>query len=122
MKFFVIAATLVAVAFAAGPTGCVCGEVPGLVTGIKDCALTSKTFNISATVFGQPLSCASEPYVYVPPSTINLPNITDPSDCLGSQLSMYGLSPPTVTYDPTTNAITLDFGIATVQLTNCPTK
>ena len=77
-------------------------------------------FNISASVFGTPLTCPLEAYSYnTSTMVLTLTNFNDPSDCLALQLGKYGIGAPDITYDPKANSLGVDVGVGTITLSAC---
>ena len=78
------------------------------------------TFNISASVFGTPLTCPLEAYSYnTSTMVITLTNFNDPSDCLALQLGKYGIGEPNITYDSMDNSLVVDVVLVNITLIAC---
>ena len=96
-----------------------CGEIMGVITDIRVSFNKESTFNITGKVFGRNVTCVSERYVYNPTNQgIDLPDITNPKDCLGRELIPYGLSDLGISY--TEKAIGLLVDGDTFNLPMCP--
>ncbi|RHW71235.1 hypothetical protein DPX39_070074400 [Trypanosoma brucei equiperdum] len=130
MRYMVFAALLLLVPFLqvteglstikTRPQGPYCGDYFSIVEGRVDFPVDLDTFDISLTISGDVEECKNEPYVYDEVSgNVELTNAQDPGDCLGSILRRNQLT-LMVTYHPDDDEISLDFGIAVVNLSPCP--
>jgi len=103
------------------PTGSYCGTYADIAT-VKATVLNTSDFDLSGTVFGATVSCPVEAAVFISSNnSIEFPNINSATDCLGSMLSNYGVSPSdlSATYNPSANSINIAVGAVEVTLTAC---
>jgi len=106
------------------PTGSYCGTYSDIAT-IKATVLNTSDFELTGTVFGATVTCPLEAAVYIPSNnSIEFPNINSASDCLGSMLSNYGVSPSdlSATYNPSANSVNIAVGDVQINLMACSFK
>eukprot|EP00760_Papus_ankaliazontas_P026153 PhM_4_TR3011/c2_g4_i2/m.89529 len=111
---------LVAVAFAASPTGSYCGGISGLVSNINMTVANATKFTITGNALGQQISCLNETYsLDASTGVITLPDASAGNDCLANALKKYGLSTPTITFEAAANDIDVKISVVDLKLKHC---
>jgi len=116
---FALCAAVALADAATGPQGQYCGSYSfGLIKGTghfnKD-----DTLELKLNAFGKDIECNKEKYSYDAASQeVRVPSAIDSNDCLGNLITSNGLS-FSAKYDPSTEVVSLDLGIASIDLEQC---
>ena len=109
----VVIAALLALGAVASPSGMYCGSYMGMVSG--KVTFASSTIDVKLDVFSSKHECDNVAYSFNGvTNAINIPSATDKSSCLGDLISSNA-----ATYHPGANTISLDVGIATIDMSSC---
>ncbi|CAJ1007192.1 hypothetical protein Q4I28_002506 [Leishmania naiffi] len=103
------------------PNGSYCGSYAGgLVVGNMTVRAISSTFDMFLTGLGLQLMCKNELFVYdMKTHEATVVGAKDPTNCIGSILTENNLT-LRVFFDPRTDVVTLDLGIAKIECKKCP--
>ena len=114
---FLVLLAILALAVTANPSGNYCGSYMGMVTGKVD--FGKNTIDVNLDVFNSKSNCPNVYYQFnAVTNIITIPSASDKADCLGKLISSNGLKLD-ATYNPSANSISLDVGIATIDMTSC---
>ncbi|KAG5481801.1 hypothetical protein LSCM4_06877 [Leishmania orientalis] len=104
------------------PNGSYCGRYASdLVVGNVSVRYEERDFDLTMKGLGMNLNCKKEKFEYdMATHHLLVLGINDPRDCIGSVIKSTGLSLD-VTYDPTLDIITLDFGFTRILCKKCAT-
>jgi len=109
----------------ADPSGSYCGTFSSDAT-LKATVIDTQHAALSGTLYGTPLTPCADEAAYLDKTNdhIVFPNINQPTDCFGSQLSSYSISPSAVSviYDEKANILNASItGIGFAVLAPCKT-